>query len=232
MQKDRVILALDFPSAQQAIDVAEKLRGEVGALKVGFELFVSAGPDLVKKFVEMGHKVFLDLKLHDIPYTVHQAVRAATRLGVWMINIHAIGGPAMMAAALAASREEAASLGTTPPKIIAVTILTSMDDMDLAAIGLKETAHKEALNLAQLAKTTGLDGVVCSARDAASILEYFGEDFLRVTPGIRPEWAQKNDQKRVMTPTEALAAGASHLVIGRPITQAPDPIMAARTIFE
>jgi orotidine-5'-phosphate decarboxylase len=230
--RDRIIVALDFPQADSAVAMAEKLRGEIGAVKVGFELFVSAGPDLVRRLVGMGHRVFLDLKLHDIPNTVAAAARSAARLGVWMLNVHALGGTAMMRAASEAASEEAARLGASAPKIIAVTVLTSMDDADVAQVGLSRGAKETALALARLAKDAGLDGVVCSPWEAASVRDMSGESFIRVTPGVRPAGSAKGDQKRIMTPSEAIKNGASFIVVGRPITGAPDPAAAARNLFD
>jgi orotidine-5'-phosphate decarboxylase len=229
--KDRIILALDFPTEARALATAEFLREEIGAVKVGLELFVSAGPDLVRKLVSMGHKVFLDLKLHDIPNTVAGAARAAARLGVWMMNLHASGGPGMMRAAADAVREEANRLNILPPKLIGVTVLTSLDETDLATIGMEGTTDEAVLRLARLCRDAGLDGVVCSAQEAGAIRDICGENFLRITPGVRPKGADQGDQKRVMTPSSAIAGGSSYLVIGRPITAAHDPIIAARTLF-
>ncbi|MCC6159429.1 MAG: orotidine-5'-phosphate decarboxylase [Deltaproteobacteria bacterium] len=203
----------------------------VGAIKIGFELFVSEGPALVERFVADGHRVFLDLKFHDIPNTIAQAVRAAKRLRVWMTNVHASGGGDMMRAAAEAARDEAAKCGQTAPLVIAVTVLTSLADSDLARIGMAGTSDDAAARLAMAAREAGLDGVVCSAREAARIKREAGNDFLCVTPGIRPPWSQAGDQKRTVTPAEALAAGADYLVVGRPITRADDPADAARRLL-
>ncbi|MCB1154433.1 orotidine-5'-phosphate decarboxylase [bacterium] len=231
--KDRVILALDYPDADSALAMAEKIHGHVGGVKGGFELFVSAGPDLVRELVKMKHNVFLDLKMLDIPNTVAMAARAAVRLGVSMLNVHAMGGAPMLRDAAEAVRDEAQKLGMRrKPFLIAVTILTSMDTMALESVGLTDTPHDAALNLARLSQVNGLDGVVCSAREAGAIKEMCGPRFIRVTPGIRPSWASNNDQKRVMTPAEAIEAGSSYIVVGRPITEAPDPVAAAQTLFD
>lgn len=192
---------------------------------------MSEGPALVERFVADGHRVFLDLKFHDIPNTIAQAVRAATRLGVWMTNVHASGGGDMMRAAAEAARDEAAKCGQTAPLVIAVTVLTSLADSDLARIGMAGTSDDAAARLAMAAREAGLDGVVCSAREAARIKREAGNDFLCVTPGIRPPWSQADDQKRTVTPAEALAAGADYLVVGRPITRADDPADAARRLL-
>lgn len=213
-----IIVALDFPEASTALAFARTLAPEQCRLKVGFELFVSSGPGLVSELVDRGFDVFLDLKFHDIPHTVAAACRAAARLGIWMVNVHASGGRVMMTAA----REALEGAGHRP-KLIAVTVLTSMDEQDLIDIGIARPAGNQAVELARLARDCGLDGVVCSAEEARRMRESCGEGFLLVTPGIRPAQAAHDDQKRVMTPKQAVAAGVDYLVIGRPITQAPDP---------
>ncbi|MCG5501989.1 orotidine-5'-phosphate decarboxylase [Ectothiorhodospira lacustris] len=217
----RVIVALDYPDADAALAVASRLNPSQCRLKVGFELFVSAGPALIERLHALDFQVFLDLKFHDIPNTVAGACRAAARLGVWMVNVHAAGGRPMMAAA----REALESVVTTGqrPLLIAVTVLTSMDEADLAGCGVNRTVPEQAHYLAALTHAAGLDGVVCSAHEAGALKSAFGEPFLRVTPGIRPADAALGDQKRVMTPGEAICLGSSHLVIGRPVTQAHDP---------
>jgi orotidine-5'-phosphate decarboxylase len=192
---------------------------------VGKELFTRCGPQLVAALAGRGYQVFLDLKFHDIPNTVAAACAAAADLGVWMINLHASGGAAMMAAA----RERLAAL-SNPPLLIAVTVLTSLDADDLAAIGCPGEPAERVLQLAELAKRAGLDGVVCSPREAAAVRRICGPGFRLVTPGVRPAGAATGDQKRVMTPGEAVAAGADYLVIGRPITAAPDPLAAIAAI--
>lgn len=226
-----IIAALDFADAERARDIAARLVGHIGAIKVGFELFVSEGPALVERFVADGHRVFLDLKFHDIPNTAAHAVRVATRLGVWMTNVHASGGGDMMRAAAEAARDEAAKRGVDAPLVIAVTILTSLAEGDLARIGIAGTIDDAAARLAVAARGAGLDGVVCSAREAARVKREAGADFLCVTPGIRPPWSPADDQKRTLTPAEALAAGADYLVVGRPITRAEDPADAARRLL-
>lgn len=221
----RVIVALDFPDAEQALAFAAGLDPEQCRLKVGFELFVAAGPALVEALVGRGFAVFLDLKFHDIPNTVAAACRAAAELGVWMINVHAGGGRRMMEAA----REALAGRGERP-RLIAVTVLTSMGDEDLAGVGVSRPAGDQAVYLAGLARKAGLDGVVCSAQEAAAMRARLGPDFLLVTPGIRPAGAEAGDQRRIMTPAAAVSAGADYLVIGRPITRAPDPAAVLRDI--
>ncbi len=214
----KVIVALDFADAQQALDFAMVLDPAACKLKVGFELFVTAGPSLVSQLVERGFDVFLDLKFHDIPNTVASVCQAAAKLGVWMINVHAAGGQRMLEAA-----REGLDGESHRPKLIAVTVLTSMADTDLQGVGVERSTKEQALLLGALAQSCGLDGVVCSALEAADMRRTFGQDFLLVTPGIRPAHAQSDDQRRVMTPTDAVDAGADYLVIGRPITRADHP---------
>lgn len=221
----RVIVALDFPDAEQALAFADGLDPTQCRLKVGFELFVAAGPGLVEALVGRGFSVFLDLKFHDIPNTVASACRAAAELGVWMINVHAFGGRRMMEAA-----REALAGRAQRPRLIAVTVLTSMADEDLAGVGVARGAGDQAVYLAGLAREAGLDGVVCSAQEAEAMRARLGPDFLLVTPGIRPAGAEAGDQRRIMTPAAAVAAGADYLVIGRPITRAPDPAAVLRAV--
>lgn len=227
---DRILVALDVDSQDRAFELVDALTGHVGGFKIGKELFVTAGPSVVHRIVETGSKVFLDLKFHDIPNTVAGAVRAATRHGVWMLNIHAAGGGAMCRAAVEAARATAKEDNRPVPLIIGVTILTSLDDNDLADVGLSSPAHAAALRLAKLSQINGLHGVVASAEDAANIKEHCGPDFLVVSPGIRPSGSAAGDQKRLMTPSRAIANGADYLVVGRPITQAADPANAADQI--
>ena len=226
-----IIVALDFPDAAGALAVARRLAPPTCALKVGKELFTAEGPALVRELVDRGFRVFLDLKFHDIPNTVAQACAAATRLGVWMLNVHASGGPAMLAAAREAVDRAAAGTGRAKPHLIAVTVLTSLRAADLSATGIADVPEAQVLRLAKLAQTNGLDGVVCSSREAAKLRAACGPQFLLVTPGIRPAGADAHDQARTATPSEAIAAGADYLVIGRPITQAPDPQAALESIY-
>lgn len=221
MNDPRIIIALDYSSAASALDLAWRLQPGLCRLKVGKELFTSSGPALLEQLMRRGFEVFLDLKFHDIPNTTAQACKAAASLGVWMVNVHALGGRKMMDAA-----REAIDRGTHRPRLIAVTMLTSMAEQDLADIGINATPAEMVLRLARLACLSGLDGVVCSAQEAALLRRNFGDEFCLVTPGIRPLQASLDDQSRVMTPRAALEAGSSYLVIGRPITQAADPLQA------
>ena len=215
----RVIVALDYADAKSAMALVDRLQPSACKLKVGKELFTAAGPAFVATVVQRGFDVFLDLKFHDIPNTVAQACKAAGQLGVWMINVHALGGRGMMNAA-----REAIESAPRRPKLIAVTVLTSMAGPDLREIGIDATPLVEAMKLAELAAECGLDGVVCSAHEAVAIRDRLGSRFLRVTPGIRLPEDGTGDQKRVMTPQMAITAGASYLVIGRSVTRAPDPL--------
>ena len=225
MSESPIIVALDYPSADAALAMAEQLDPQRCALKVGKELFTRAGPDVVKQLVAREFRVFLDLKFHDIPNTVAGACTVAADLGVWMLNVHASGGSRML-------NDARAALGEHPqrPKLIAVTVLTSLDDADLHAVGFRETTQRTALDLAALSAASGLDGVVCSAREIAAMRAERGLEFLLVTPGIRPAGSDTGDQKRTMTPAQAIVDGSSYLVIGRPITAAADPLQALAAI--
>lgn len=225
-----IVVALDFQDAQQALAFAAQVDPALCKLKVGKELFTSAGPQLVAQLVDNGFKVFLDLKFHDIPNTVAKACEAATKLGVWMLNVHASGGSAMMQAA--AEGVVKGSSSTHKPHLIAVTVLTSMNQATLHELGIETNIEQHVLRLAQLTKTAGLDGVVCSAQEASLIRQHIGSDFLLVTPGIRPSFASKDDQSRILTPSQALTVGANYLVIGRPITQAESPLHALDLILQ
>jgi orotidine-5'-phosphate decarboxylase len=216
---------LDFADAQSALNFVKPLRPEICRLKVGKELFAVAGPELVSSLIASGFDVFLDLKYHDIPNTVAKAVQAAARLGVWMVNVHALGGRKMMQAARVALDEF-----EKRPLLIAVTVLTSMEQSDLAEIGLQGSPQDNVLRLAKLAQSSGLDGVVCSAQEAQLLRRSLGPGFCLVTPGIRPEGSAVNDQKRIMTPKQAMDCGASYLVIGRPITQTQSPVQVLMDI--
>jgi orotidine-5'-phosphate decarboxylase len=221
----RVIVALDFPEAGEAIALAARLDPASCRLKIGNELYAGAGPSFVEQLVRSGFGVFLDLKFHDIPNTVAAACAAAARLGVWMINVHALGGRAMMEAA------RSALAGMQPrPKLTAVTVLTSMGRYDLTEVGIGGGPDDAVLRLARLVARCGLDGVVCSAQEAASLRRECGKSFVLVTPGIRPAAGARDDQQRVATPAAAIASGADYLVVGRPITRAPDPLAALRAI--
>lgn len=226
MSDPRIIVALDYPAAAPALALASRLAPELCRLKVGKELFTAAGPSLVERLVASGFEVFLDLKFHDIPSTVAKAVTAAANLGVWMVNVHAAGGSGMMRAADEARRAARPALLVT-----AVTVLTSLNQADLEEIGCTRRLPDQVLLLAGLARASGLDGVVCSAREAGAVRERFQGRFLRVTPGIRVAApASGDDQRRVMTPEAALDAGSTHLVIGRPVTGAEDPAAALLAI--
>ena len=222
-----VFVALDTTDLDHARQVAADVRASVGGLKLGLEFFNAHGPAGVQPFVEMGLPVFLDLKYHDIPNTVAGAARAAAGLGVSILNLHAQGGAAMMRAGL-----DAAKSVSPATRVIAVTMLTSLADEDLPPLGLQPPVADQVLRLATLARECGLDGVVCSAHEIARLRKALGPDFLLVVPGIRPAGSALGDQRRVMGPTEALDAGANILVIGRPITGAPDPAQAARDIAQ
>jgi orotidine-5'-phosphate decarboxylase len=221
----KIIVALDYADAVSALALVERLDPALCRLKVGKELFTAAGPDLVRALVARGFEVFLDLKFHDIPNTVAAACRAAAGLGVWMLNVHASGGRRMMTAAC-----EALADFPNPPLLIAVTVLTSMSAEDLGEVGVSDAPADQVLRLARLTQACKLDGVVCSAQEAAMLRTDLGADFRLVTPGIRPAGAEVGDQRRVMTPAEALRAGATDLVIGRPITAAADPLAALKQI--
>lgn len=221
----RIVVALDYADAPSALALARQLDPSQCRLKVGKELFTAAGPDLVRSLVDQGYGVFLDLKFHDIPNTVAKACEAAARLGVWMLNVHASGGQPMMEAA-----KEGVAKSGHQPLLIAVTILTSMDQQVMQSLGIAGNLQDQVLRLARLTQASGLDGVVCSAQEAPVLRSALGKDFCLVTPGIRPHNASLDDQSRVVTPTDALRQGSSYLVIGRPITRAADPLQALRDI--
>ncbi|MSP94624.1 MAG: orotidine-5'-phosphate decarboxylase [Alphaproteobacteria bacterium] len=225
MTANPIYVALDTDSAERASALAQQLRAHVGGLKVGLEFVSANGPQGVRAIVASGVPVFLDVKLHDIPNTVAGAMKSLAPLGAAIVNVHASGGAAMMKAAVAA-----AACVTNRPKIIAVTVLTSLEAADLAAMGVAGSPLEQVVRLAKLAKESGIDGVVCSPQEIGAVRAACGRDFLIVTPGVRPAGGDLGDQKRVMTPSEALKAGADLLVIGRPITGAADPAEAARKI--
>ena len=230
--RDRLICALDFPTFDEAKALVEELGDAVTFYKVGMELFYGAGPDIIRYLKEKDKKVFLDLKLQDIPNTVAHSLAVLTRLGADIMNVHAVGGPKMMAEGMKAVKEAAAELGRPAPKLIAVTVLTSMDEAQWKPLNYARPIGEEVLDLAALTKESGLDGVVASPREAAGIRERCGKDFLIVTPGGRPAWAASNDQSRIATPAAAIGNGSTHLVVGRPITRAENKQEAVRKILE
>jgi len=219
MNDQKVIVALDYDNQADALAFVSRIDPTSCRLKVGKEMFTLFGPDFVRELHKRGFSVFLDLKFHDIPNTCSKAVKAAAELGVWMVNVHASGGERMMAA----SREILEPYGKDRPLLIGVTVLTSMEQSDLAGIGLDIKPQDQVMRLATLTKNAGLDGVVCSAQESQMLKQSLGKEFKLVTPGIRPAGADVGDQRRIMTPYEAVQAGSDYLVIGRPITQATDP---------
>ena len=231
---DKLLVALDVDTRQRALALADALRDIVGGFKIGNQLFTLEGPDLVRTLVARGTRVFLDLKYHDIPNTVAQAVDAAVQTGAWMVNVHTSGGIPMMQAAVRAGREAAGRLGRPSPLVIGVTVLTSMDEGALRETGVERPLVGQVMALARMAQAAGLQGVVASAQETASIRAACGDEFLIVTPGIRgaSAGADRNDQVRTMGPAEAVRAGASYIVVGRPIIAAPDPRPAAAAIAE
>ncbi|MHB1618521.1 MAG: orotidine-5'-phosphate decarboxylase [Sulfuricella sp.] len=225
MNNPKIIVALDFAAQEEALALADRLDPRQCRLKVGKEMFTVCGPVLVKMLMQRGFEVFLDLKFHDIPNTVASACKAAARLGVWMVNVHALGGRRMMEAA-----REALEGAASRPRLIAVTVLTSMGQADLNELGIPGEPRETVLRLARLAQSSGLDGVVCSAQEAQLLRQELGTDFCLVTPGIRPANAAQDDQVRIVTPTEAIRLGSDYLVIGRPITKADDPLRVLQQI--
>lgn len=230
--RDQIIVALDYPDGAKALEAARALKGHVRWVKVGITLFYAEGPQIVRELRALGFKVFVDLKLHDIPHQVRGACGMLVRMGADMFTVHASGGRAMLEAAAEETAAVAARFKVAKPALIAVTVLTSLDDAALAEMGVGRTAGEQVAALGALARDAGCDGVVCSPGEAAAMRALFGDDGLVVTPGVRPSWADAGDQARVATPAEAIAAGASHLVIGRPITAAADPAVAVRRIVE
>jgi len=224
--EDYLAVALDVPDAPAALDLVDRLDGACRWLKVGMELYYAAGNSLVEELRGRGYSIFLDLKLHDIPNTVAGAVRSATRAGASLLTVHGCGGAAMLRAAA----EAAEAPGS--PRLVAVTVLTSMDAGELAGVGVTATPAEQALRLARLAKASGIDGMVCSAEEVRSLRQEVGGDAILVVPGIRPSGASLDDQRRVATPADAIGRGASLLVVGRPISKAPDPATAARAVLE
>ncbi|NLY90011.1 MAG: orotidine-5'-phosphate decarboxylase [Firmicutes bacterium] len=221
---EKVIVALDVASSREALALAEALQGSGCWLKIGLELYAITGLNLIEEFKRMGYKLFLDLKLHDIPTTVERTLRVLCAAGVDMVDLHCAGGYEMMARAAEVCHQAGI-------KVIGVTVLTSLGEEDLRELGVQGSARAQVVNLAQLAKKAGLDGVVASAQEAAILRSSLGPDFLLVTPGIRPPGSEKNDQVRVVTPAEALRAGSSYLVVGRPVTRAADPRQALESLW-
>lgn len=222
------IIALDFPTVAEALQLATRLDPSLCHVKVGKELFTQGGPGIIEHLIKLDYQVFLDLKFHDIPNTVAAACRAAADLGVWMMDVHAFGGTAMLEAA-----RNSLEKVSHPPLLMAVTVLTSLTESDLKALGITDKPLDQAHRLARLAQSAGMDGVVCSAHEANSLRKNLGQDFYLVTPGIRPaSWENPDDQRRTMTPRQALAAGADYLVIGRPVTRAADPLQALQSLYD
>lgn len=231
MADERIIAALDVRSMEEVKKLVEGLGNTISFYKVGMELFYAVGPQVIKYLKDNGKKVFLDLKLHDIPNTVAEGLVSLMKLGVDIFNVHASGGLTMMTKAANRVKEEAAQLGITAPKLIAITVLTSINEDDWAGLGMNTPIDKQVLRLAKLTQQAGLDGVVASPREAKAIRELCGSDFMIITPGVRSQGAKKDDQSRIATPKQALLNGASRLVIGRPIYQAAEPLKAAQHII-
>ena len=226
MTHSPIIVALDFPTANEVLEFAQTIDPKTCRLKIGFESFLTGGPALVEQLQKQGFEIFLDLKFYDIPNTTASACRVAAQLGVWMINVHASGGQQMIEAASNAIADQ-----RQRPMLIAVTVLTSMSQSDLNQVGINHSPERQVLSLAKLAQLSGADGVVCSAQEAGAIRKACGEDFTLVTPGIRPAGSATDDQHRIMTPLDAIEAGSNYLVIGRPIIQASDPHKALNEIL-
>lgn len=224
----KIIVAMDFDSADQCLSLAKRLSPADCRLKVGKELFTACGPQIVEKLIGLGFEIFLDLKFHDIPNTTSKAIKAASDMGVWMVNVHASGGRRMMEAC----RNILDAQSGKKPLLIGVTVLTSMEQQDLGEVGITTALDDHVINLASLAKQSGLDGIVCSAHEAKVLRAAMGLDFCLVTPGIRMQDSPADDQRRTMTPSDALAAGSSYLVIGRPITKAEDPAAVCQSIAQ
>jgi len=225
---NKIIIALDYANQTQALELASKLDPKLCRLKIGKEMFTRFGPELVKELHRIGFDIFLDLKFYDIPNTVAKAVQAAAEMGVWMVNVHASGGQEMMQAA----KNILLPFAKDAPLLIAVTVLTSLNDADLKAVNLTNSVQQQVLSLAQLSQRSGLDGVVCSALETAMLREHLGAEFKLITPGIRPAGVSADDQKRIVSPAKAIALGSDYLVIGRPITKANNPLQALQAIHQ
>jgi orotidine-5'-phosphate decarboxylase len=230
--RDKLLVALDVDSGDRALELARRLHAVAGGFKVGSRLFTLEGPSIVRRIVDLGTRVFLDLKFHDIPNQVAQTIEAAVQTGAWMVNVHASGGTAMMQGAARAAATAAAQHNVAKPILIGVTVLTSMDEPALRTIGIERRLLDQVIALAGLAKEAGLDGVVASSQETAALRQACGSEFVIVTPGIRGAGAEKHDQARTMGPAEAVRAGASYIVVGRPIIAATDPRSAAEAIIE
>ena len=230
--RDRVVFAMDVAHFEDAQRFVRLLRNRIGLFKVGKQLFTHAGPKVLDMIRQHGQRAFLDLKFHDIPNTVAKASQEATRLEVAMFNVHALGGLEMMKAAVQATRDKAKELGTRKPLLLGVTVLTSLDDQSLRQVGIEGSVEEAVSRLARLAVEAGMDGVVASPREIGLIRKACGQDFVVVTPGVRPATVAQDDQRRVLTPGDAIKAGADYLVIGRPIQHAPDPVEAVERIVE
>jgi orotidine-5'-phosphate decarboxylase len=230
--RERLIVALDVDTQEEAFALIDELSPVVDIFKVGIAPFTGYGSVLLEKISEKGKKVFLDLKFHDIPNTVKNAARVSASKGVFMMNFHCLGGGRMLEAAAEGAKEGSAKTGKEPPILLGVTVLTSMDEREMKSIGLPGRLEEKVMEFAKMAADSGLDGVVASAREAADIKKNIGKDFVVVTPGVRPEWAAAGDQKRIVTPEQAIANGADYIVVGRPIIQADDPREAAEKILE
>lgn len=228
--KDRIYCAFDTTDLEYAVSLAGQLKGVIGGAKLGKEFFAAHGPSGVRAVAKAGLPVFLDVKYHDIPNTVAGAIRAVTPLGIKIVNVHAAGGREMMKRAAEAARETALKAGVVAPWVIAVTVLTSLDENDLDEIGLKGPVSDRVVKMAELAQKSDMDGIVCSAQEISLVRAACGPDFKLITPGIRPQWASSDDQKRIVTPHDAVVSGSDVLVIGRPITKAEDPVEAAKRI--
>ncbi len=230
--KNRLVLALDVPDMDDARELVLELKDYVGVFKVGKELFTAEGPEVFKMIKENGGKIFADLKYHDIPNTVSSAAKVLVKMGVEIFNVHAAGGYEMIKQTREAIESEAAKMGVKRPKLLAVTVLTSLNQEDLNMLKIESKLSDYVLSLAELAKNAGADGVVCSPQEIDVIKEKLGKDFITLTPGVRPEWSAKGDQKRIMTPKEAVHKGTDYIVIGRPITKAENRVEAAKRILQ
>lgn len=232
MTKEKLIVALDRPTAEEALTIVKELKNNVSLFKVGLQLFTNEGPPVVRTILDHGVNVFLDLKLHDIPNTAAKAAIAAVRYGVFMLNLHCLGGRKMLSQVSKEVSEFCTIHSLNKPALIGVTILTSLNEDDIREIGISREMTEEVKNLSSIARESGFDGVVASPHEIQAIKNHCGKDFLVVTPGIRPLWSRKNDQERVTTPAEAIKSGANYIVIGRPITGSSDKVEAAEKIIE